>query len=576
MPVPALQRDGRGGRCCPPAGRGGRGRLTRVPWGGPRGNGSQRSPGGAEACGATGAAPETRAGPEGGHLRRGCRRWARRGPRRCPPRVTALPGAAAESKPRAARRGIPPGLREAPQRSGSLTDSGAARGTCPGVAQCGRPSRSPDAPVPRRALREEGTAGPAAVRGQRRGGDAGLPQPTRGHGSARTAAARGRCPVPAVPRPRGGAPRFFGRPRGTPAGSPRRRSPPHGGTRSSGAAAPWWPRRRGSGGPPGGAGLRVHPFAAVPPASPSRRCRFRFCSAAGAKARPGRTRHRRSRPPPREPPAARNGAAPAGPQPHAAVRGRAARRAPRVRPPPLPRASLHPCLGRTERASQVPVALGGRSGARPRRPRAASAGAPRPRTRAWSRGAAVAPAAAARGRPAGPRAASGSGGVMAAALRRLCRAGPRAVTGYGAVRCGAARAAGGSGVWGVPARAHRAEPPPVSQGAAPRAPPDAVGRRDVPADAGDGAAAREPQRGLHRGLQRPRVQHQRQRGGRAVRRAAPRHPAVEREWGAGRGPRWGGGRAAPLSAALCCARRSDRTATSLCRAWRCSVCWSRG
>lgn len=445
--MPALQRDGRGGRCCPPAGRGGRGRLTRVPWGGPRGNGSQRSPGGAEACGATGAAPETRAGPEGGHLRRGCRRWARRGPRRCPPRVTALPGAAAESKPRAARRGIPPGLREAPRRSGSLTDSGAARGTCPGVAQCGRPSRSPDAPVPRRALREEGTAGPAAVRGQRRGGDAGLPQPTRGHGSARTAAARGRCPVPAVPRPRGGAPRFFGRPRGTPAGSPRRRSPPHGGTRSSGAAAPWWPRRRGSGGPPGGAGLRVHPFAAVPPASPSRRCRFRFCSAAGAKARPGRTRHRRSRPPPREPPAARSGAAPAGPQPHAAVRGRAARRAPRVRPPPPPPRFPPPLLG----AHRARLTGAGRTG------RAERGTAPPPSRRL-------------RGRPTAPNprvepgrggsAGGGREGAPCGAARRFRErrshgGGAAAVVPCGSagrhrVRCGAVRCGAGCGrLWGV-------------------------------------------------------------------------------------------------------------------------------
>ena len=171
------------------------------------------------------------------------------------------------------------------------------------------------------------------MRRQRRRGDAGLPQPTRGHGSARRAAARRHCPVPAVPRPRGGAPRTFGRPRGTPAGPPRRRSPPHGGTRSSGAAASWCPRRRGAGGPSDGAGLRVHSFAAVQPASPSRHYRFRFCSAAGAKARPGRTQHRRSLLPRPEPSTARRGAEPVKSRPHAAVRGRAARRAPRVRPP---------------------------------------------------------------------------------------------------------------------------------------------------------------------------------------------------------------------------------------------------
>ena len=131
--------------------------------------------------------------------------------------------------------------------------------------------------------------------------------------------------------------------------------------------------------------------------------------------------------------------------------------------------------------------------------------------------------------------------AAAAALRRLGREGPRAVTG-----CGAVRAADGSVGGGVPVRAHRAEPPPVPQGAAPRAPPDAVGRRDVPADAGDGAAARESQQRLHRGLQQPRVQHQRQRGGRALRRAAPRHPPVERECGSGQsaGMGWGPGRPA--------------------------------
>lgn len=340
-----------------------------------------------------------------------------------PPLLPALCHRSAQSA-----RGIPPGVREAPRQSGSVTDSGTARGTCPGLAQCGCPSESPNAPVPRSAQTEGGTVEPAAVCGQRRGGDEGFPQPTRGHGSARTAAARRHCPVPAIPRPRGEAQRIFGRPRGTTAGPPRRRSPPHGGTRSSGAAAPWCPRRRGARGPPDGAGLRVHPFAAVPPASPSRRCRFRFCSAAGAKARPGRTQHRRSLPPLWEPPAARRGADPAGPRPtpRCGAAPPAEPSACALRVPP-PRLGAH-------RARPAGAGRIGWSGARSRRPRAASASSPRPRTRAWSRGASAA-SAAARGRPAGLRDASGSGGAMAAAaLQRLGRAVPRVITGCGVVR----------------------------------------------------------------------------------------------------------------------------------------------
>ncbi|XP_015730528.2 NADH dehydrogenase [ubiquinone] 1 alpha subcomplex assembly factor 3 isoform X1 [Coturnix japonica] len=109
----------------------------------------------------------------------------------------------------------------------------------------------------------------------------GSPSPRVGYGSARTAAARGHCPVPApflprscpvpapFPRPRGAAPRFFGRPRGTPRGRP---DAAH--LRTAAPAAPARPLRvvpggsAGPGDPPCGEGLRVHPLAAVPPASP--------------------------------------------------------------------------------------------------------------------------------------------------------------------------------------------------------------------------------------------------------------------------------------------------------------------
>ncbi|XP_052631564.1 NADH dehydrogenase [ubiquinone] 1 alpha subcomplex assembly factor 3 isoform X2 [Harpia harpyja] len=70
-------------------------------------------------------------------------------------------------------------------------------------------------------------------------------------------------------------------------------------------------------------------------------------------------------------------------------------------------------------------------------------------------------------------------------------------------------------------------PPRAHQAAVPASPPHTSGRRTLSADTADGAGAGVPQHHVHRGLQQPRLHHQRGPGGGTLRRPAPHHPPVE-------------------------------------------------
>lgn len=196
----------------------------------------------------------------------------------------------------------------------------------------GAPPSHPTAPLPAEPLERREPWSPRRCGLSAAGSMRGSPSPRVGYGSARTAAARGHCPVPApfLPRSRGPVVQRRGfsaaheGPRGaapTPLTSARRHPQLRRGRSVLCPAA-----ARGRGTPRAERGSAFTPWRRCRPLPPSRRCRFRFCSAAGAKTRPGRTQNRRSRRRSGNPP--RPGKGPKPPRdPDPTVRGRAARRA---------------------------------------------------------------------------------------------------------------------------------------------------------------------------------------------------------------------------------------------------------